>query len=164
MIEYSQGIPSKSIWSYLLLLFPVICIIPPIKFFLFHFSLKKCINCSIEPGFRFFYGTNILAKDVSFSNVFLLDYEKISIGEGSGFSKDCMIITAQHDLLNRNTIIAKPVSIGKNVWIASRTIILPGVTLGDNCVVGAGSVVTKSFPKNVVIAGNPAKVIKKLSI
>ena len=55
-----------------------------------------------------------------------------------------------------------PVTIGDNCWIGGGVTILPGVTLGDNVVVGAASVVTKSFPSNVVIAGNPAKVIREL--
>ena len=58
--------------------------------------------------------------------------------------------------------IPKKVSIGNNVWIGGGVTILPGVSLGNNVVVGAGSVVTKSFPDNVIIAGNPATIIKKL--
>lgn len=57
---------------------------------------------------------------------------------------------------------SKPVSIGDDVWIGGGSIILPGVTIGCNVVVGAGSVVTKNVPDNVVIAGNPARIIKKL--
>ncbi|MDE6772661.1 MAG: sugar O-acetyltransferase, partial [Muribaculaceae bacterium] len=57
---------------------------------------------------------------------------------------------------------AEPVAIGHNVWIGGDAVILPGVTIGDNVVIGAGAVVTRSFPSNVVIAGNPARVIKEL--
>ncbi|MGV3077913.1 DapH/DapD/GlmU-related protein, partial [Streptococcus pluranimalium] len=55
-----------------------------------------------------------------------------------------------------------PITLGDNVWLAGGVTVLPGVTLGNNVVVGAGSVVTKSFPDNVVLAGNPAKVIKTI--
>ena len=56
--------------------------------------------------------------------------------------------------------LGKPVTIGNDCWIGGQAVINPGVTLGDNVVVGSGAVVTKSFPSNVVIAGNPAKIIK----
>lgn len=161
MPVYNSVIPPKHIWSYILYFFEFVCIIPPVRYLLFRFVLKKCINCTIEPGFRFYYGHNIKAINVTFSNVLLMDYDSIEIGEGSGFSKDCIVITGDHDLIYRNKIVTKPVKIGKKVWVATRSIILPGVTIGDNVVIGAGSVVTRSLPPNVIAAGNPAKIIKR---
>ncbi|MBU3677303.1 MAG: maltose acetyltransferase, partial [Chitinophagaceae bacterium] len=72
------------------------------------------------------------------------------------------IQTANHDPIDRNHYNVASVVIGKNCWLGGNVTILPGVTLGDNVTVGANSVVTKSFPSNVIIAGVPAKVIRSL--
>ena len=65
---------------------------------------------------------------------------------------------------DRNESVGAPVIIGNDVWIGERAIILKGVNIGDGCVIAAGSVVTKSFPSNCVIGGNPAKLIKNIEI
>jgi acetyltransferase-like isoleucine patch superfamily enzyme len=89
---------------------------------------------------------------------------KVFIGDNTMFSHNNTIITSTHDLIDRNIIKGYPVHIGKNVWITSNVTILPGVNIGDNSVIGAGSVVTKDIPSNVFAAGNPCKVIKKIEI
>jgi acetyltransferase-like isoleucine patch superfamily enzyme len=74
------------------------------------------------------------------------------------------IISANHDLDDfANIVHCGPITIGKKCWIGANAVILPEVTLGDGVVVGAGSVVTKSFAKNSVVAGNPAQLIKMRS-
>lgn len=89
---------------------------------------------------------------------------KIYIGKGTEIARNVGIITSNHDFYDlAKHMDGKDVIIGNKCWIGMNSMILPGVKLGDNTIVGAGSVVTKSFPEgNVVIAGNPAKVIKKL--
>jgi len=89
-------------------------------------------------------------------------YGKIIIGRGTIIGPNVGIITANHDPTNLNRHLpSKDVVLGQKCWIGMNSVILPGVVLGDNTVVGAGSVVTKSFPEgNCVIAGNPAKIIK----
>lgn len=89
---------------------------------------------------------------------------KITIGANTIFSNNVSIVSANHDINNRDKFNAQEVNIGENCWIGVGAVILPGVTLGDNVVVGANSVVTNSFEKNVVIGGNPARVIKKVGL
>ena len=87
----------------------------------------------------------------------------IEIGDGTIFAPGVKIISANHDLSDYNkSVKTRPISIGKHCWLGTNSVILPGVTLGDNVIVGAGSVVTKSFPDNCIIAGVPAKIIRKL--
>ncbi|MCI7349513.1 MAG: sugar O-acetyltransferase [Ruminococcus sp.] len=94
----------------------------------------------------------------------LQDQGGIFIGDGVLIGHNVVISTLNHDLHpeKRQGMHPKSVKIGRNVWIGSNSTILPGVTVGDNAVIGAGSVVTRDVPENMVVAGNPAKVIKSI--
>ena len=123
----------------------------------------------INQPFRCDYGCNIFLGEDCFINFncTILDEAKVTIGNNAFLGPNVSIYTACHPLEvdRRNRFIewAEPVTIGDNVWIGGDVTILPGVSIGNNTVIGAGSVVTKSFPSNVVIAGNPAKIIKEIN-
>ena len=87
----------------------------------------------------------------------------IELGKNFLFAPCVKLISSDHDIEDKSKVAkASPIVIGDNVWLGANVIILPSVTIGNNVVVGAGSVVTKSFPDNVIIAGNPARIIKEL--
>lgn len=122
----------------------------------------------VNQPFRCDYGCNIFIGEGFFANfnLTILDEAAVRIGDNVFIGPNVSIYTACHplDAETRNTAVewAEPVTIGNSVWIGGSATILPGVTIGDNVVIGAGSVVTKDIPSNVVAAGNPARVIKHL--
>lgn len=124
--------------------------------------------CQINQPFRCDYGSNIFVGEGFFANFNLtvLDEAEVKIGDNVFIGPNVSIFTACHplDAHDRNRLIewSEPVVIGNNVWIGGSATILPGVTIGDNVVVGAGAVVTKDVPSDVVVGGNPARIIKKL--
>lgn len=119
------------------------------------------------PPFYTDFGKNIsIGKNVFFNTgCSFQDRGGITIGDGTMIGMNVTIATLNHGLSldTRNTTYPSPVNIGENVWIGSNATILPGVTIGDNSVVAAGAVVTKDVPENTVVAGVPAKVVKKIN-
>lgn len=87
----------------------------------------------------------------------------ITIEDGAMIAANVQLISNNHDLSERQVITCQPIRIGRNAWIGAGATILPGVTIGANAVVGAASVVTKDVPADTIVAGNPAKIIKRIS-
>lgn len=127
-----------------------------------NFNLPKSV--SFNEGFFTSAVDNLfIGEKVGLADTFILAYAPVVIGENTSFSFKNSIITSSHDFNNFSTIIAKPITIGANCWITTNVTILPGVTIGDNCVIAAGSVVTKDIPSGVLAGGNPCKVIKEIN-
>ena len=121
----------------------------------------------MQPPFFCDYGTNIeLGERVFFNfNCVVLDVCRVRIGSFTLFGPAVQIYTATHPLeakLRRTRELGKPVEIGGDVWVGGGAIILPGVHIGSNAVIGAGSVVTRDIPAAVFAAGNPCRVIRAL--
>ena len=122
----------------------------------------------IEPPFYCDYGSNItLGSNVFFNfNCVILDPAPVTIGSNVMFGPAVQICTATHPMSasERRTGLefARPVEIGSDVWIGSGAIICPGIRVGSQSVIGAGSVVTRDIPANVFAAGNPCRIIRNL--
>ncbi|MBP2079142.1 sugar O-acetyltransferase [Oceanobacillus polygoni] len=127
-------------------------------------------NIYIEPTIRFDYGYNTHVGDNFYANFdcTFLDICEVRFGDNCMLGPRVQIYTATHPLhpIERNSGIesGKPITIGNNVWIGGSAIINPGVTVGDNVVIGSGAVVTKDIPDNVVVGGNPARIIKQIEV
>ncbi len=123
----------------------------------------------INPNFRCEFGRNIHVGDYFYANydAVILDGAKVTIGNRVLFGPKVGLYTSNHsfDAHEREIggCIAKPITIGNRCWLAANVTVLPGVTIGDNVVVGAGSVVTHDIPNNVVAAGNPCRILRKIT-
>ncbi len=126
-------------------------------------------NCYIEPPLRAnwggkhcHFGKNVYAN----FNLTLVDDSHIYVGDYTMIAPNVVISTAGHPILPELREKAyqynMPVHIGRNCWIGAGALIMPGVTIGDNTVIGAGSVVTKDIPANVVAVGNPCRVMREI--
>mgnify|MGYP004724520571 CR=1 FL=1 len=135
--------------------------------------LKKLLgktknNFTIEPLFWCDYGYNIEIGENFYSNhnLVILDDAKVTFGDKVFIAPNCGFYTAGHPLnieqRNQGLEYAKPINVGNNVWFGANVIVLPGVTIGDNCTIGAGSVVVKDIPANSLAVGNPCKVIRQI--
>ncbi|MBQ4097852.1 MAG: sugar O-acetyltransferase [Clostridia bacterium] len=125
-------------------------------------------NVRVQSPFYCDYGINIAVGENFFANYgcVILDVNRVTIGKNCMLAPNVKIFSATHPVRAEERYngveLGLPVTIGDNCWIGGGSIINPGVTLGNNVVVGSGSVVTKSFGDNVVIAGNPARIIREL--
>ena len=131
--------------------------------------LGKCGDAIfVKPPFRCDYGYNISVGENFFANFdcIFLDAGKITIGDNCMLGPHTCLLAVTHpkkpEDRKKGINIPGDITFGNNVWLGGNVTVLPGVNLGNNVVVGAGSVVTKSFPDNVVIAGNPATIIENL--
>lgn len=109
-----------------------------------------------------FHMVNIGRNVVVMPGCLMMSAGGITIEDGAMIAANVQIISNNHDLYERQVITCKPVHIGKNAWIGAGTTILPGVTVGDNAVVGAASVVTKDVAADTIVAGNPARFIRRI--
>ncbi|MCW3806792.1 sugar O-acetyltransferase [Plebeiibacterium marinum] len=120
---------------------------------------------AIMPPFYIDMGKNIkIGKQVFINhNCTCMTAGSITIDDRVMIGPQVTLLTANHDFDDHNTLICKPIRIKENVWIGACATILPGITIGENSVVAGGSVVTKDVEPNVIVGGNPARVIKRLN-
>lgn len=125
-------------------------------------------NIEIEPTFKCDYGTNITLGSRVFMNFdcVILDVCRVTIGDDVMFAPGVHLYAATHpidaDLRYSGQELGKPITIGSKVWVGGGAIILPGVTVGDRSIIAAGAVVTKDVPAGVIVAGNPARVVRNV--
>lgn len=135
-------------------------------------------NLYLQGPIQFDYGefTTFGKNCYANFNLVILDCAPVTIGDDVFFGPNCSVVTPMHPLLNEErkqkvkpdgtlytTEYAKPIKIGSGCWLASNVTVCGGVTIGENCVIGAGSVVTRDIPPNSFAAGIPCKVIRQLS-
>ncbi len=126
-------------------------------------------DCVIMQPFRCDYGFHISVGDHFFANYncIMLDAADITFGDYVFIAPNCVFTTAGHAIdeeqRNRGLEIALPISVGNSVWFGANVTVLPGVTVGDNVIVGAGSVVTGDIPSGVIAVGSPCRVLRRIT-
>jgi Acetyltransferase (isoleucine patch superfamily) len=124
-------------------------------------------NFLVEQPFYCDYGYNIEIGENLFINYncVILDGAKVTFGDNVFIGPGCGFYTVEHplDVVQRNEGLeyAYSIAVGNNVWIGAQVVVLSGVTIGENTVIGAGSVVTKDIPANVIAAGNPCRILRR---
>lgn len=158
---YRNDLPSPPAFLRIVRAFPNLLAIPAVK----HWIIRRLPNIRdvrIAPGFYAVMPENLVAQDCNLNDTQFINYATVRIGKGTRFSGQNLLLTSTHDPLDFSVVRARPIVIEENVWITYRCIILGGVTIGRNSVIGAGSIVTKSIPPNVIAAGNPCRVIRTI--
>lgn len=126
-------------------------------------------NVWIEPDFKCEFGKNITIENDIYINFgcVILDCAKVTIGSHTLLGPNVGLYAANHATDANERInggcYGKPIHIGKNVWLGGDVKVLPGVSIGNNTIIGTGSIVTKDIPANVIAVGNPCKVIKEIT-
>lgn len=134
--------------------------------------LSRLFGKTVDESFRVFppfytdFGKNITVGKNVFINAccHFQDHGGVSLGDGCQIGHNVVFATLNHGLApeDRQTTYPAPITLGKNVWVGSNSTILQGVTIGDNAVIAAGSVVTKDVPENTIVGGVPARIIRKI--
>ncbi len=126
-------------------------------------------GCYIETPFHANFGGHHVhfgKKVYANFNLTLVDDTYIYVGDYTMFGPNVVLATAAHPILpelrEKGYQYNAPIHIGKNCWLGAGTIVLPGITIGDHSVIGAGSIVTKDIPSHVIAVGNPCKVLRKI--
>ena len=126
-------------------------------------------NVWIEPDFRCEFGKNITIEDDVYINFgcIILDCAEVIIGSHTLIGPNVGLYPVNHSVDAEERInggcIGKPINIGKNVWLGGDVKVLAGVSIGDNTIIGTGSIVTHDIPSNVIAVGNPCKVIREIT-
>lgn len=147
----------------------------PVGLWLLNFIVQRVFRVNSDTPWQVHYTSSVMRADkislgkdvwISFASsgaCYIQGDNGIEIGDNTIFGPGIKIISTNHDIRSLNTWMGgKPIRIGERCWIGANAVILPEVALGDGCVVGAGSVVTKSFESGSIIAGVPARIIGRV--
>lgn len=132
-------------------------------------KIKTKGNFFLTPPFYCDYGYNISVGENFYANhnLIILDGNKVSFGDNVFIAPSCTFSTAGHPIdkerRNKGLEYAHPITVGDDVWFGANVTVLPGVKIGSNVVIGAGSLVNKDIPDNCLAFGNPCKVVRKIT-